>query len=58
VFPWGKALRFCATNQKVAGSIPAGVLEFIIDISHSDLTMALGSTPPLTEMSTGNISLG
>ena len=34
-------LRCCATNRKVAGSIPA-----------SDHTMALGSTQPLTEMST------
>ena len=25
-------LRYCATNQKVAGSIPAGVIGFFIDI--------------------------
>ena len=25
-------LRFCATNRKVAGSIPAGVSGFFIDI--------------------------
>jgi hypothetical protein len=25
-------LRYCATNQKVAGSIPDGVMEFFIDI--------------------------
>ena len=25
-------LRCCATNQKVAGSIPAGVIGFFIDI--------------------------
>ena len=35
---WG--LRFCATNRKVAGSIPAGVSGFLIDIksfrSHYD----------------------
>jgi membrane-bound lytic murein transglycosylase B len=49
-------LRYCATNQKVAGSIPDGVMEFFIDINSSDRTMALGSTQPLTEMSTGNIS--
>ena len=34
-------LRCCATNQKVAGSIPAGVSEFFIDIksfrSHNNL---------------------
>jgi hypothetical protein len=25
-------LRHCATNQKVAGSIPDGVIEFFVDI--------------------------
>jgi hypothetical protein len=45
-------LRHCATNQKVAGSIPDGVMEFFIDINSSDRTMTLGSTQPLTEMST------
>jgi hypothetical protein len=49
-------LRYCATNQKVAGSIPDGVMEFFIDINHPDRTMALGSSHPLTEMSTGSIS--
>jgi hypothetical protein len=29
-------LRYCATNQKVAGSIPDGVMEFFIDINHAD----------------------
>jgi hypothetical protein len=51
-------LRYCATNQKVAGSIPEGVTEFFIDINSSDRTMALGSTQHLTEMSTRNISWG
>ena len=27
-------LRFCATNRKVAGSIPAGVSGFFIDIKY------------------------
>ena len=27
-----KSLNFCATNQKVAGSIPASVIEFFIDM--------------------------
>jgi hypothetical protein len=49
-------LSYCATNQKVAGSIPDGVMEFLIDINPSDCTMALGSTQPLTEMSTRRIS--
>jgi hypothetical protein len=35
-------LRCCATNQKVAGSIPNGVVEFFIDINPFDRTMALG----------------
>jgi hypothetical protein len=43
---------------KVAGSIPDGVIEIFIDINPSDRTMALGSTQPLTEMSTGSISWG
>ena len=42
-------LRCCATNLKVAGSIPDGVIVI-------DRTMALGSTQPLTEMSTRRIS--
>jgi hypothetical protein len=49
-------LRYCATNRKVAGSIPDGVIEFFIDINPSDRTMALGSTQPLAKMSTGTIS--
>jgi hypothetical protein len=50
--------RFCATNPKVTGSIPDGVMEFIIDINPSDRTMALESTQPLTEMSARSISRG
>jgi hypothetical protein len=51
-------LRYCPKNQKVAGSIPDDVMEFFIDINHSDRTMALGSTQPLTEMSTSRIFWG
>jgi len=51
-------LRSCATNRKVAGSIPAGVNEFFLDKNPSDLPMALGSTQPLKEMSTRSISWG
>jgi hypothetical protein len=51
-------LRYCATNQKVADSIPDGVMEVFIDINPSDHTMALGSTQSLTEMSTRSISWG
>jgi len=36
MFKWGTAaaqcLRCCATNQKLAGSIPAGVSGFFIDV--------------------------
>jgi hypothetical protein len=53
-----QCLRYCVTNQKVAGSIPDGVMEFFIDINPSDRTMALGSTQPLREICTGRISWG
>jgi hypothetical protein len=36
-------LKYCGTNQKVAGSISDGVMEFFIYINLSDRTMALGS---------------
>jgi hypothetical protein len=51
-------LRYCTTNQKVAGSMPDVVMEFFIDVNPSDRTMALGSTQSLTEMSTRRISWG
>jgi hypothetical protein len=51
-------LRYCATNRKVAGSIPDGDIAFFIDVNPSDRTMAVGSTQPLTEMSTRSISWG
>ena len=43
---WRSWLSHCATSRKVAGPITYGVTE----------TVALGSTQPLTEMSTRNIS--
>jgi len=50
-------LRCCATNQKVAVSIPC-----VTGICHwrhpSDRTMTLGSIQPLTGMSTRSISWG
>jgi membrane-bound lytic murein transglycosylase B len=62
VLKWGTAvaqwLRYFATNKKVAGSIPDGVMSIFIGINPSDRTMALGSTQPPTEMSTGSISWG
>ena len=51
-------LRGCATNRKVAGSIPDGVTGIFHWRNPSDLTMALASTQPLTEMSTRSISWG
>jgi hypothetical protein len=54
----GPRLGFCATNRKVAGSIPDGVTGFFRWHKPSDGTMALGSTQPLTEMSTGSTSCG
>jgi hypothetical protein len=49
-------LRYCATNRKVAGSIPDGVIGIFHRHIPSDRTMALGSTQHLTEMSTRSIS--
>jgi len=51
-------LRCCATNRKFAGSIPDGVTGIFHWHNLSDRTMALGSTQPLTEMSTRSISWG
>jgi hypothetical protein len=51
-------LRHCATNRKVAGSIPGGAAGVFIDIINSGRTMTLGSTQPLTELSIRNISWG
>jgi hypothetical protein len=51
-------LRRCATNRKVAGSIPVGVILIFHLRNSSDRTMALGLAQPLTEMSTWGISWG
>jgi len=48
----------CATNRKIAGSIPGGVIGIFHLHNPSDRTMGLGSTQPLTEMSTMSISWG
>ena len=42
-------------SRKVAGSIPDGVIDIFHRHNPSGLTMALGSTQSLTEMSTKNI---
>jgi hypothetical protein len=51
-------LRHCATSRKVADSIPDGAIGILHWHNLSGRTMALGSTQPLTEMSTRNISWG
>ena len=51
-------LRCCVTNRMVTGSIPDGVNGIFHWHNLSDRTMALGSTQPLTEMSTRSISWG
>ena len=51
-------LRHCATSRKIAGSIPDGVIVIFHWHNPSGRTMTLGSTQPLTEMSTRNISWG
>jgi hypothetical protein len=51
-------LRHYATNRKVAGSIPDGVIGIFQGHNPAGRTMALESTQPLTEMSTRCISWG
>jgi hypothetical protein len=51
-------LRHCATNRKVAGSIPGDVIGIFNWHNPSGRTMALGLTQPITEMITRNISWG
>jgi len=48
----------CATNRKVAGSIPDSVIGIFHCHVPSDRTMALGSNQPLTEISTRGIFWG
>ena len=55
---WRSWLRHCATSQKVAGSIPVGVIGIFHWHNPSGRTVTRGSTQPLTEMSTRNISWG
>jgi hypothetical protein len=47
-----------ATSRKVAGSFPDEVIEFFNWPNRSSRIMALGSTQPLTEMSTRNLPGG
>jgi hypothetical protein len=51
---WGH----CATSLKVAVSIPDEIIGYFSLPNHSSRTMALGSTQPLTDMSTRNLPGG
>jgi hypothetical protein len=53
---WCNWLRHCATSWRVAGSILDGVTGIFHWHNPSDHTIAPGSTQPLTQMSTRNIS--
>jgi len=53
---WRSWLRHRATRRKTAGFIPSGVAGIFHWHNPYGRTMALGSTEPLTEMSTWNIS--
>jgi hypothetical protein len=48
-------MRRYATSWKVEGSIPEEVIGFFNWRNHSNHSIALGSTQPLTEMSTRNL---
>jgi hypothetical protein len=50
--------RYCATDRKVVGSIPDGVIGIFHRHNPSDRNMALGSSQPPTETSTRSISWG
>ena len=55
---WRSWLRHCATNRKIAGSIPDVVFGIFHWHNPAGHTIALGVTQPLTEMGTRNISWG
>ena len=56
--PWRSWLMHCATSRKVMGSIPDGVTGIFHRHNPSGRTITLGSTQPLTEISTRNVSWG
>jgi hypothetical protein len=51
-------LRHYATSRNITGSFPDEVIGFVNWLNPSSCTMTLGSTQPLTEMSTRNLSGG
>jgi hypothetical protein len=55
----GSWLRYYAKSRKVAVSIPVEVIGFFFNLPNiSSRNMALGSSQPLTEMSTRNLPAG
>jgi hypothetical protein len=54
----GTVLKILRYNRKVAGSIPDGVIRIFHSHNPFNRTMALGSTQPLTEMSTRGLPGG
>jgi len=55
---WRSRLRHSATRRRVTGSIPDWVMGIFLWLNPSGRNMAVGSTQPLTEMITKNISWG
>jgi hypothetical protein len=55
---WCSWLRHCTRKWKVASLIPDSLIGIFHWCNPLNRSMALGSTPPLTEMSTRNISWG
>jgi hypothetical protein len=55
---WRSCVRHCAKSRNVSGSNPDGVIGIFHWHNPSGLTTVLGSTQPVTEMSTRNISFG
>jgi hypothetical protein len=51
-------MKHYATSRRAMGSIPDEVIGFLNWTNTSSRTMALGSTRPLTEMSTRNLPGG
>jgi hypothetical protein len=54
----GIVVKALCTNRQVTGSIPNGVLGILQSHNPSGHTMTLGSTQPLSEISTRCISWG
>jgi hypothetical protein len=54
----GGGSGYYATSQKVSGSIPDEIIGILNLPNPSSRTVALGSTQPLTEMSTRNLPGG